>query len=92
MSHSSSSSIIVQDLLTKHKALCAEFLEKNYDVIFEDYTQLLHSKNYVTRRQSLKVSPSPTPPAPPNLSHSHGLTCVCVCVMCLVCVCHVCVV
>lgn len=44
-----------KDLLTKHKALCAEFLEKNYDVIFEDYTQLLHSKNYVTRRQSLKL-------------------------------------
>jgi len=44
-----------KDLLTKHKALCAEFLEKNYDVIFEEYTKLLHSKNYVTRRQSLKL-------------------------------------
>lgn len=45
-----------QDLLTKHKQLCAEFLEKNYDQIFERYQKLLHSENYVTRRQSLKVA------------------------------------
>ena len=44
-----------QDLLTKHKTMCAEFLEKNYDTIFQHYTKLLHSANYVTRRQSLKV-------------------------------------
>jgi len=44
-----------KDLLTKHKTLCAEFLEKNYETIFEEYTKLLHSKNYVTRRQSLKL-------------------------------------
>jgi len=44
-----------KELLTKHKALSAEFLEKNYDQIFEKYTQLLHSPNYVTRRQSLKL-------------------------------------
>ncbi|KAJ3292957.1 mo25 protein [Borealophlyctis nickersoniae] len=37
-----------KDLLTKHKALVAEFLEKNYD-------ELLNSSNYVTKRQSLKL-------------------------------------
>jgi len=35
--------------------LVAEFLERNYDVFFEKYTQLLQSTNYVTKRQSLKV-------------------------------------
>jgi hypothetical protein len=45
-----------KELLTKHKALGAEFLEKNYDKVFELYTQLLKSQNYVTRRQSLKVA------------------------------------
>jgi len=44
-----------KDLLVKHKQLCAEFLEKNYDKVFEEYTKLLNSKNYVTRRQSLKL-------------------------------------
>lgn len=41
--------------MTKHKTLCAEFLETNYDKIFEMYTKLLTSENYVTRRQSLKL-------------------------------------
>jgi len=44
-----------KDLLTKHKALSAEFLDKNYDRVFENYTQLLNSQNYVTKRQSLKL-------------------------------------
>jgi len=44
-----------KELLTKHKTLSAEFLEKNYDQVFEKYTQLLNSQNYVTRRQSLKL-------------------------------------
>ncbi|XP_075277764.1 calcium-binding protein 39-like isoform X1 [Opisthocomus hoazin] len=44
-----------KDLLTRHKLLVAEFLEQNYDVIFEDYEKLLHSENYVTKRQSLKL-------------------------------------
>ncbi|NXR99256.1 CB39L protein, partial [Oxylabes madagascariensis] len=44
-----------KDLLTRHKLLVAEFLEQNYDLIFEDYEKLLHSENYVTKRQSLKV-------------------------------------
>jgi len=45
----------LKELLTKHKTLCAEFLEQNYDKIFDMYTKLLNSENYVTRRQSLKL-------------------------------------
>jgi len=44
-----------KELLSKHKPLVAEFLEKNYDQFFESYTALLNSVNYVTRRQSLKL-------------------------------------
>jgi len=44
-----------KELLTKHKPIVAEFLEKNYDQFFEQYTILLNSTNYVTRRQSLKL-------------------------------------
>ncbi|KAA0184283.1 hypothetical protein HAZT_HAZT002504 [Hyalella azteca] len=44
-----------KELLTKHKGLCAEFLENNYDEVFGDYEKLLNSDNYVTRRQSLKL-------------------------------------
>jgi hypothetical protein len=46
----------VQELLTRHKALSAQFLEKNYDRFFERYALLLNSENYVTKRQALKVS------------------------------------
>ncbi|XP_009862224.2 calcium-binding protein 39 [Ciona intestinalis] len=44
-----------KDLLTRHKVVCAEFLNANYDQVFDCYTQLLGSENYVTRRQSLKL-------------------------------------
>eukprot|EP01118_Nematostelium_gracile_P017854 TRINITY_DN7758_c0_g1_i1.p1 TRINITY_DN7758_c0_g1~~TRINITY_DN7758_c0_g1_i1.p1 ORF type:complete len:355 (+),score=91.86 TRINITY_DN7758_c0_g1_i1:123-1187(+) len=44
-----------KELLTKHKPLVAEFLEKNYEDFFKNYTLLLNSTNYVTRRQSLKL-------------------------------------
>ncbi|XP_069061468.1 calcium-binding protein 39-like [Pleurodeles waltl] len=44
-----------KDLLTRHKQLVAEFLDQNYDTIFNDYEKLLHSENYVTKRQSLKL-------------------------------------
>ncbi|CAB3410236.1 unnamed protein product [Caenorhabditis bovis] len=44
-----------KDLVTKHKTMCAEFLDANYDKFFSNYQQLLNSKNYVTRRQSLKL-------------------------------------
>jgi calcium binding protein 39 len=35
--------------------LSAEFLEANYDKVFDKYQKLLHSDNYVTLRQSLKL-------------------------------------
>ncbi|CAL1598055.1 unnamed protein product [Knipowitschia caucasica] len=44
-----------KDLLTRHKVLVAEFLDKNYEEVFTDYEKLLHSENYVTKRQSLKL-------------------------------------
>jgi len=44
-----------KDLLTRHKMLSAEFLEANYDNVFDQYQKLLNSENYVTRRQSLKL-------------------------------------
>ncbi|XP_037933278.1 protein Mo25 [Teleopsis dalmanni] len=45
-----------KELLTRHKLLCAEFLEANYDKFFtQHYQRLLNSENYVTRRQSLKL-------------------------------------
>ncbi len=44
-----------KELLTRHKMLAADFLEANYDQVFVQYEKLLHSDNYVTRRQSLKL-------------------------------------
>jgi len=44
-----------KELLTRHKILCADFLEQNYDKVFFHYQRLLNSENYVTRRQSLKL-------------------------------------
>lgn len=44
-----------KEMITKHKTMCAEFLEKNYDRFFDAYQHLLNSENYVTRRQSLKL-------------------------------------
>jgi len=44
-----------KELLTRHKMLAADFLEQNYDKVFVHYQQLLHSDNYVTKRQSLKL-------------------------------------
>lgn len=35
--------------------LAADFLETNFDKVFGHYQKLLHSDNYVTRRQSLKL-------------------------------------
>lgn len=45
----------IQELLTRHKILSAEFLEVNYEKVFSHYQRLLNSENYVTRRQSLKL-------------------------------------
>lgn len=44
-----------RELLTKHKATSAAFLEANYTEFFSFYEKLLLSDNYVTRRQSLKL-------------------------------------
>jgi len=44
-----------KELLTRHKMLAADFLEANFDKVFTHYQKLLHSDNYVTRRQSLKL-------------------------------------
>ena len=43
-----------KELLTRHKSISAEFLEQNYNDFFARYQPLLHSDNYVTKRQSLK--------------------------------------
>ncbi|XP_039828724.1 putative MO25-like protein At4g17270 isoform X3 [Panicum virgatum] len=45
---------LLQDLLTKHEAVVAEFLGSHYDQFFELYSRLLLSTNYVTRRQAIK--------------------------------------
>jgi calcium binding protein 39 len=45
----------LRDLLTKHKAVAADFLEKEYEQVFTKYRSLLASDNYVTRRMSLKM-------------------------------------
>ncbi|EFC44989.1 calcium binding protein 39-like protein [Naegleria gruberi] len=48
--------VTFKELLTsRHKAIVAEFLETNFDKFFTEYNNLLNSKNYVTKRQSLKI-------------------------------------
>lgn len=42
-------------LTTRHKQLLATYLLENYDVFFQSYNALISSKNYVTRRQSLRL-------------------------------------
>jgi len=44
-----------KELLTRHKMLAADFLEANYEAVFVQYQRLLHSDNYVTKRQALKL-------------------------------------
>ncbi|CAD5116580.1 unnamed protein product [Dimorphilus gyrociliatus] len=47
-----------KELLTRssYKMLIAEFLENNYEKVFEEhYQKLLNSENYVTKRQALKL-------------------------------------
>ncbi|KAL5735812.1 hypothetical protein ACOSP7_030270 [Xanthoceras sorbifolium] len=45
-----------KELLTRHKSTVAAFLSKNFDWFFRDYnTKLLESKNYITRRQAVKL-------------------------------------
>lgn len=47
----------LKDLLTtpKNKAISAEFLEKNFDLVFTRYNKLLLSDNYVTKRRSISL-------------------------------------
>jgi len=42
-------------LTTRHKALLGKWLQQNYDVFFKKFNSLISSKNYVTRRQSLRL-------------------------------------
>lgn len=44
-----------KDLLTRHKAMAASYLIANYDWFFLEYSKLLESPNYFTRRQSVKL-------------------------------------
>mmetsp|Transcript_17287 Transcript_17287/g.23887 ORF Transcript_17287/g.23887 Transcript_17287/m.23887 type:complete len:338 (-) Transcript_17287:373-1386(-) len=44
-----------KELLTEHKTVVAEFLSVEYENVFINYTKLLKSTNYVTRRLSLKL-------------------------------------
>ncbi len=45
----------VRELLTRDKAVAAEFLDAQYDLFFQHYEALLNSENYITRRLSLKL-------------------------------------
>merc|ERR1719317_546860 len=42
-------------LTTRHKVLLSKWLQQNYDVFFKKFNSLISSKNYVTRRQSLRL-------------------------------------
>jgi calcium binding protein 39 len=57
----------IKELIIRHKQLTADFLSENYTTVnflskmlaniqfFKKYDTLLHSPNYVTKRQSVKV-------------------------------------
>ncbi|PAA56127.1 hypothetical protein BOX15_Mlig032685g1 [Macrostomum lignano] len=45
----------LKDLLTRHKAMVAKFLEANFNHFFDNYRGLIESENYVTKRQALKL-------------------------------------
>ncbi|GAA5964291.1 hypothetical protein JCM8115_006058 [Rhodotorula mucilaginosa] len=44
-----------RETLTRHKPMVAEYLDENYDRFFSQYSLLVQSSNYVTKRQSLKL-------------------------------------
>lgn len=44
-----------RSIMLKHKQLVAVFLQEKYDEFFQRYGELLHTKNYATLRQSLKL-------------------------------------
>mmetsp|Transcript_25417 Transcript_25417/g.71100 ORF Transcript_25417/g.71100 Transcript_25417/m.71100 type:complete len:350 (+) Transcript_25417:549-1598(+) len=45
----------MKDLLTRHSKMVADHLLAHYDDFIGRYTKLLHSENFVTRKQSLKL-------------------------------------
>jgi calcium binding protein 39 len=47
--------VTFKDYLSKHKQIASDFLIKNFDNFFKEYTKLLLSNNYVTKRQSLRL-------------------------------------
>jgi hypothetical protein len=61
----------LQDLLTRHKQVVAQFLQDNFTRFFDAFSALLQSNNYVTRRQSLKVRAGWEPAAAVHLDSSH---------------------
>lgn len=48
--------IQIQELLTKHKQIVAQYLATNFDLFFDKYNNILvQSASYVTKRQSIKL-------------------------------------
>lgn len=46
----------MQEVITRHKNLVADFLAANYDLFFSQYNNtLVQSPSYVTKRQSIKL-------------------------------------
>ncbi|KAF8132492.1 mo25 protein [Boletus edulis] len=45
----------LKEVLTRHKPMVAEYLDKNYDRFFASFMPLVVSCNHVTKRQSLKL-------------------------------------
>jgi calcium binding protein 39 len=43
-----------KELLTTHKII-TDFLEKNYDKFFDEYSKLITSEKFLTKTQSIKV-------------------------------------
>ncbi|CAI0383812.1 unnamed protein product [Linum tenue] len=53
---SSDAQATFKELLTRHKSTVAEFLTNNFDWFFVEYnSKLLESKEYITRRQAVKL-------------------------------------
>lgn len=42
-------------MLTSHTKISAPFIERNYNQFFDEYSKLLETPNYVTRRLSTKL-------------------------------------
>lgn len=53
---SSNAFVVIKEVLTRHKTLAANFMDKNFDQFFEKYNVMVKSDNYLTKRQSLKAS------------------------------------